>query len=109
MKQEFVYHTLSRPEARPRRAKSAAVAANASEAVKEYIAYVALLSVGVAIAIMMFAFTAKVSVHWLDVISKPAFLADGTPATQPMPMLKTSPAPAKFAMLPAPLSADAKN
>lgn len=108
MKQQFVYHTMTRPEAGARRASGTAVAANTTEAVKEYLAYVALLSVGVALAIMMFALTAKVSVHWLDVISKPAFLADGTPATQPVPMLK-SPVPVKFAMLPAPLPANAKN
>ncbi len=107
MKQDFVYHTLARPEARPRRAKSTAVAANPTEAVKEYLAYISLLSIAVEIAIVTFAYAAYVTVRWLDVIAKPGFFAASTQTVAPPGDNAT--APTKFAMLPAAVPSDVKN
>jgi hypothetical protein len=108
MKQEFVYHALNRAEAPRRRQAARAQAVSPSVVATEYIAYVALLSVGVLLAIMMFALSANVAVRWLDIISKPAFLADAgpTPTRADWP---TSVTPVKFAALPTPAPADAKN
>lgn len=98
MKQDFVYHSLNRPQPR-RRARTAVAAQNATEAVKEYLAYVGLLSVAVAIAIMTFAYTAHLTISWLDVISKPGFFSTET-HTLASPAASAT-APTKFAMLPA--------
>jgi len=90
MKQEFVYHPLARRETRPRQART--VAGDATVAVKEYLAYVAMLSIAVVIAIITFTYAATMTVHWLNAVSKPGFLAQSqSVATQPD----------KIAMLPA--------
>ena len=90
MKQEFVYHALAPRNSRTRAAR--AHAAIATVAVKEYLAYIATLSIAVVIAIITFAYAANITVKWLDAVAKPGFLAQSqTVATQP----------AKLAMLPA--------
>lgn len=90
MKQEFIYHALPRRESRPRQARVAAVDANV--AVKEYLAYVAMLSVAVVAAIITFTYAASMTVRWLDTVSKPGFLAQSQ---------TVSPQVDKLAMLPA--------
>ena len=90
MKQEFVYHALARRDSRPRQARAAA--ADASVAVKEYLAYVAMLSIAVVIAIITFTYAASMTVRWLDTVSKPGFLAQSQ---------TISPQVDKLAMLPA--------
>lgn len=90
MKQEFVYHTLTSRNSRARSAR--AHAAVATVAVKEYLAYIATLSIAVVIAIITFAYAANITIKWLDAVAKPGFLAQSQAvATQP----------AKLAMLPA--------
>jgi len=90
MKQEFVYHAL-----KPRksvRQPARAQAADASLAVKEYLAYLATLSIAVAIAIITFAYAANITIKWLDAVTKPAFLSQS----------QVAPAqPSTLAMLPA--------
>ena len=95
MKQEFVYHPISRPNSQARRARASAV--TATVALKEYIAYVTLLSVAVVIAIITFTYAANVTVRWLDAVAKPGFL---TTASVAHPGDKAI-TPTKFAMLPA--------
>lgn len=89
MKQEFVYHTLT-----PRNARrtARAQAADATVAVKEYLAYVSTLSIAVVIAIITFAYAANITVKWLDAAIKPSFLAEARTVTAP---------PTQLAMLPA--------
>jgi hypothetical protein len=90
MKQEFVYHQLARRQTRSRQAR--AVAGDATVAVKEYLAYVAMLSIAVVAAIITFTYAATMTVRWLDAVAKPGFLAQAhTVAIQSD----------KFAMLPA--------
>jgi hypothetical protein len=90
MKQEFIYHALAHRNSRVRPARAHTAVATA--AVKEYIAYLATLSIAVVIAIITFAYAANITVKWLDAVAKPSFLAQSqVVATQP----------AKLAMLPA--------
>jgi hypothetical protein len=90
MKQEFVYHQLARREPHPRHARTHTAATTV--ALKEYIAYIATLSIAVVIAIITFAYAANITVRWLDAVVKPGFLAQShSVATQPD----------KLAMLPA--------
>ncbi|WP_046847698.1 hypothetical protein [Hyphomicrobium sp. GJ21] len=89
MKQEFVYHKLAPRNAvvRPARVQTA----DATVAVKEYLAYVAMLSIAVVIAIITFTYAANITVKWLDAAVKPSFLAE----------TRTVPAPStQLAMLP---------
>lgn len=80
MKQEFTYHALTPRNSRRRPAQAAV----ASVAVKEYLAYVATLSIAVVIAIITFAYAANMTVRWLDTVAKPGFLAQSqVAATQP--------------------------
>jgi hypothetical protein len=90
MKQEFVYHALPRRESRPRQARVAA--ADATVAVKEYLTYIAMLSIAVVIAIITFTYAASMTVRWLDAAAKPGFLAQSQ---------TVSPQADKLAMLPA--------
>lgn len=92
MKQEFVYHALARSHTRSRKAR--AIAADASVPLKEYIAYVGMLSLAVIVALITFAYTANVTVKLLDTVIKPGFLAQSQ---------SVAPQPAKLAMLPAPV------
>jgi hypothetical protein len=90
MKQEFIYHQLARRETRPRQARTHTAATNV--ALKEYVAYIATLSIAVMIAIITFAYAANITVRWLDAVVKTGFLAQSqSVATQPD----------KLAMLPA--------
>ncbi len=69
MDQQFVYHPLNRTNA-PR-----ARVASAKLVVSEYLAYVAMLSAAVVIAIITFAYAANITVHWLNVMNGPAFFS----------------------------------
>jgi hypothetical protein len=71
MDQKFVYHALARRNSRPR--SSHASSAVATIALKEYIAYVGMLSAAVVIAIITFAYAANITVRWLDAVAKPGF------------------------------------
>jgi hypothetical protein len=71
MDQKFVYHALARRNSRPR--SSHASSAVATVALKEYIAYVGMLSAAVVIAIITFAYAANITVRWLDAAAKPGF------------------------------------
>ncbi len=91
MDQKFVYHPLNRRNA-PR-----ARVASAKLAVSEYLAYVGMLSAGVVIAIITFAYAANVTVHWLNIINGPGFFSS---EAQPVAQPTVKPfAPAKVAML----------
>ncbi|MBS0233332.1 MAG: hypothetical protein JSR99_07585 [Proteobacteria bacterium] len=91
MDQKFVYHPLNRTNA------SRARVASAKLVVSEYLAYVAMLSVGVVIAIITFAYAANITVHWLNVMNEPGFFSS---ETQPVSQPDVKPfAPAKFAMI----------
>jgi hypothetical protein len=99
MKQELVYHALARRESRPARV----VAVDATVAMKEYAAYIAMLSAAVVLAIITFTYAATMTVRWLDAVSKPAFFAAAQiqdPAANGSAWA-TSVQPVKFAMLPA--------
>lgn len=91
MDQKFVYHPLNRrngPRAR---------VASAKLAVSEYLAYVGMLSAGVVIAIITFAYAANVTVHWLNIMNGPGFFSS---EAQPVAQPTVKPfAPAKVAML----------
>lgn len=91
MNQKFVYHPLNRTNA-PR-----ARVASAKLVVSEYLAYVAMLSVAVVIAIITFAYAANITVHWLNKLSGPGFFSS---EIQPVgkPSDKVT-APTKFAMV----------
>ncbi len=93
MDQKFVYHPLNRRNA-PR-----ARVASAKLAVSEYLAYVAMLSAGIVIAIITFAYAANVTVHWLNHLNGPGFFSSEAQSVT-RPDLKPF-APAKVAMLPA--------
>lgn len=101
MKQKFVYHPLNRTN-RPR-----ARAASAKLVVSEYLAYVAMLSIAVVIAIITFAYAANITVRWLSAVAGPNYF---TSMTQPVarPNEKIT-APTKFAMLPGTETAGVKN
>ena len=93
MKQEFVYHALTRNgRARP----AGAHAADATVAVKEYLAYVAMLSIAVVIAIITFAYAANITVKWLDAAAKPNFLSQAQPVSTPSTQLAMLPAAKPF-------------
>ncbi|MBA2125794.1 hypothetical protein DLM45_06085 [Hyphomicrobium methylovorum] len=93
MKQDFVYHRLSRPQ-RPVRGNRPR-AAVASTAVSEYLAYIATLSIAVVIAIVTFAYAANITVRWLDAAMKPAFLSEtSAPASKPQLAMLPAFAPA---------------
>ena len=84
MKQKFVYHALTpRNVRRPARAQ----AADATVAVKEYLAYVAMLSIAVVIAIITFTYAANITVKWLDAVVKPNVLAQAQTVSAPSPQL----------------------
>ncbi|HVZ06137.1 hypothetical protein [Hyphomicrobium sp.] len=94
MKQEFVYHALAGGTPRSRQAR--AVAADPTVAVKEYVAYVAMLSLAVVVALITFAYTANMTVKWLDAVVKPSFLAQSqSVASQPATLAMLS-APVHF-------------
>ncbi|MFA5956894.1 hypothetical protein [Hyphomicrobium sp.] len=93
MDQKFIYHPLNRRNA-PR-----ARVASAKLVVSEYLAYVAVLSVGIVIAIITFAYAANVTVHWLNHLNGPGFFSSEAQSVT-RPDLKPF-APAKVAMLPA--------
>ena len=91
MDQKFVYHPLNRGNA-PR-----ARVASAKLAVSEYLAYVAMLSAAVVIAIITFAYAANITVHWLSVMSSPGFFSS---EAQPVAHPDVKPfAPSKVAMI----------
>jgi hypothetical protein len=91
MDQKFVYHPLNRMNA-PR-----ARVASAKLVVSEYLAYVAMLSAAVVIAIITFAYAANITVHWLQVMTGPGvFSSEAQPVSRPD--LKPF-APSKVAML----------
>ena len=69
MDQKFVYHPLNRTNA-PR-----ARVASAKLVVSEYLAYVAMLSAAVVIAIITFAYAANVTVHFLNHLNGPGFFS----------------------------------
>lgn len=91
MDQKFVYHPLNRTNA-PR-----ARVASAKLVISEYLAYVAMLSAGVVLAIITFAYAANVTVHWLNHINGPGFFSS-EPEPVAQPSVKPF-APAKVAML----------
>jgi hypothetical protein len=95
MKQEFVYHPIARPRSQARHARASA--ATATVALKEYVAYVTLLSIAVVIAIITFAYAANITVRWLDAVAKPGFFSTASVAHPG----DTAVTPTKFAMLPA--------
>jgi len=93
MKQEFVYHALTpRNARRPARVQ----AADATVAVKEYLAYVAILSIAVVIAIITFAYAAHITVKWLDAAVKPSFLAQTRTVSAPSTQLAMLPVAKPF-------------
>ncbi|CAA2142600.1 hypothetical protein [Hyphomicrobium sp. ghe19] len=101
MQQKFVYHPLNRTN-RPR-----AQAASAKLVVSEYLAYVAMLSIAVVIAIITFAYAANITVRWLHAVAGPNYFATTTqPITRPDAKIT---APTKFAMLPTTEGAAARN
>ncbi|MBY0561152.1 hypothetical protein [Hyphomicrobium sp.] len=101
MQQKFVYHPLNRTN-QPR-----AHAASAKLVVSEYLAYVAMLSIAVVIAIITFAYAANITVRWLHAVAGPNYFAT---TTQPVARSGgTITAPTKFAMLPATETAAVKN
>jgi hypothetical protein len=89
MKQEFVYHKLAPRHAlaRPARVQTA----DATVAVKEYLAYVAMLSIAVVIAIITFTYAANITVKWLDAAVKPSFLAETRTVSAPSTQLAMLP------------------
>ncbi len=90
MNQKFVYHPLNPKPAR-------AQAASAKLVASEYLAYVAVLSIGVVVAIITFAYAANITVHWLSAISGPNYFTSETQrVTHPTEKLT---APTKFAMV----------
>lgn len=89
MKQEFVYHVLTPRKARARPVR--AHAADATVAVKEYLAYVAMLSIAVVIAIITFTYAANITVKWLDAVDKPRFLAAAQTVASPSTQLAMLP------------------
>lgn len=101
MQQKFVYHPLNRTN-RPR-----AHAASAKLVVSEYLAYVAMLSIAVVIAIITFAYAANITVRWLSAISGPNYFTSETQrVTHPTDKVT---APTKFAMVAASGAAGAKH
>ena len=91
MDQKFVYHPLNRTNAPRARAVSAKMM------VSEYLAYVTMLSAGVVIAIITFAYAANATVHWLNVVNGPGFFSY---EAQPVSHSDVKPfAPAKVAMI----------
>lgn len=94
MKQEFVYHVLTPRKARARPVR--AHAADATVAVKEYLAYVAMLSIAVVIAIITFTYAANITVKWLDAAVKPSFLAEAQTVATPSTQLAMLPAAKPF-------------
>jgi hypothetical protein len=91
MDQKFVYHPLNRTNA-PR-----ARVASAKLVVSEYLAYVAMLSAAVVIAIITFAYAANITVHWLSVMTRPSFFSS---QAQPIANPDVKPfAPTKVAMI----------
>ncbi|WP_045837615.1 hypothetical protein [Hyphomicrobium sp. 99] len=100
MKQKFVYHPLN---PKPSRAQ----AASAKLVVSEYLAYVAVLSIGVVVAIITFAYAANITVHWLSAVSGPNYFTSETQRVT-YPSEKVS-APTKFAMVAASEPTAAKN
>lgn len=90
MKQKFIYHPLN---PKPPRAQ----AASAKLVVSEYLAYVAVLSIGVVVAIITFAYAANITVRWLSAMSGPNYFTSETQrVTHPGEKLT---APTKFAMV----------
>ena len=101
MQQKFVYHPLNRTN-RPR-----AHAASAKLVVSEYLAYVAMLSIAVVIAIITFAYAANITVRWLHAVAGPNYFASTTqPIARPSEMIS---APTKFATLPSTETVGVKN
>ncbi|SFV36853.1 hypothetical protein [Hyphomicrobium facile] len=101
MQQKFVYHPLNRTN-RPR-----AHAASAKLVVSEYLAYVAMLSIAVVIAIITFAYAANITVRWLHAVAGPNYFASTTqPIARPS---ETITAPTKFTTLPTTETAGVKN
>jgi hypothetical protein len=90
MKQRFVHHPLDRAVPRSSRAEAASVA------VTEYLAYVAMLSIAVAIAIITFVYAASITVRWLDAVVKPSFLASDAQTVVPRNHLAMLPASASL-------------
>ncbi len=90
MKQKFIYHPLN---PKPPRAQ----AASAKLMVSEYLAYVAVLSIGIVAAIITFAYAANITIHWLSAMSGPNYFTSETQrVTHPTEKLT---APTKFAMV----------
>jgi hypothetical protein len=90
MQQEFRYHALNRAQSAPARAERLADAATA---------YVTLVTVAVAAALVTMAFAANLTVRWLDAVVKPAYFSG---EITPQKGLDAAPAPrGTFAMLPA--------
>ena len=90
MKQKFVHHPL-RPN--PPRAQ----AASAKLVVSEYLAYVAVLSIGVVVAIITFAYAANITIQWLRAASGPGYFTSETQrVTHPAETVIT---PTKFAFV----------
>jgi hypothetical protein len=76
----------------------------ATEAVTEYLAYVAVLSIAVASAIIAVAYAANSTIKWLDAMSKPAFFDSQTLTATGMKAGEVQLAEhASFAVLPAPV------
>jgi len=94
MKQEFVYHTLTPRNARTRPTR--AQTADPTMAIREYLAYVAMLSVAVLIAIITFTYAANITVKWLDAAVQPSFLAEAQTVATPSTQLAMLPAAKPF-------------
>jgi hypothetical protein len=92
MDQKFVHHPLTR------RPQAHAKAASARLAVSEYLAYLTMLSIGVVIAIITFAYAANITVHWLNSARGAGFFASEAQSVAPATG-ETAIAPTKFAMI----------
>lgn len=100
MKPEFTYHELARHESPARTSRLA-------DAVTEYFAYVALVCVAVAVAVVTMAFSANVAVRVLDQVTKPGYFDAQSETNSPAKTQgegdSAKPVHGKFAMLPATL------
>jgi hypothetical protein len=77
--------------------------------VTEYLAYVAVLSIAVAIAIITLAYAANPTVKWLDAMSKPGFFDSQTLTPTGLKAGEVQLAEhASFAVLPAPVPESAR-